>query len=155
MDSDEWRCEDPWPDADSPVLAVADVDDDSDPRGRTRIELRVYDNYSGSGWMAGMGDEIGDVPLNEVALPGTHDSGTYVFDEGRGAAPDSALTTKIDDIIGGIDALADVVMRKIFQKLCRCQNLDFGGQLREGIRYFDLRIAPHEETNTFHTCHGV
>ena len=28
-------------------------------------------------WMADMTPQIGDVPLCRVALPGTHDSGTY------------------------------------------------------------------------------
>jgi hypothetical protein len=28
-------------------------------------------------WMRDLGDEIADVPLNELAIPGTHDMGTY------------------------------------------------------------------------------
>jgi len=155
VDSDEWWSEDPSPDEDSPVLMVADVDDDSDPRGRTRIEIRVFDNYSGSGWMGQLGDHIGGTPFNRVALPGTHDSGTYAFNDELGAAPDSALTMKIDDIIGRVDALADMVLGQIFKKLCQCQTLSFGKQLEEGIRYFDMRIARHADSNTFHTCHGV
>ena len=68
MDSDEWWSEDTSPDKSSPVLLVCDVEDDSDDR-KTRIEVRVYDNYDSANWMNQL----------EVALPGTHDSGKSEF----------------------------------------------------------------------------
>jgi hypothetical protein len=154
VDSDEWWSEDPSPDADSPVLMVADVEKDG-PDGRARIEIRIFDNYSGARWMGQLADSIADTPFNRVALPGTHDSGTYAFNDELGASPDNALTSTIDSIIGGFDMLADVVLKNIFTRLCQCQTLSFARQLQEGIRYFDMRIASHAETGTFHTCHGV
>ena len=108
--------------------------------------------------MGQMEEIIGRRPFNMVGLPGTHDSGTYVYNEELGAAPDSELTTKIDDILGSVDALSglsDFVLGHVFARLCQTQTLNFTRQLEEGIRYFDVRIARHEETNTFHTCHGV
>jgi hypothetical protein len=152
VNSNEWWSEDPSPDKDSPVLLVADVDSDADP---TRIEIRVFDNYAGNKWMAQLEESIADVPLNRVALPGTHDSGTYNFNGELGASPDNSLTSTIDSIIGGIDCVANVVLKNIFTRLCQCQTLSFLRQLQEGIRYFDMRIAPHAETGTFHTVHGV
>lgn len=152
VNSNEWWSEDPSPDKDSPVLLVADVDSDADP---TRIEIRVFDNYAGNKWMAQLEESIADVPLNRVALPGTHDSGTYNFNGELGASPDNSLTSTIDSIIGGIDCVTNVVLKNIFTRLCQCQTLSFLRQLQEGIRYFDMRIAPHAETGTFHTVHGV
>ena len=105
--------------------------------------------------MAQLEENLADTPFSRVALPGTHDSGTYAFNDELGAAPDSDLTMKIDDIIGGVDALADIVLKHIFKRLCQCQTLSFERQLEEGIRYFDMRIASHADSNTFHTCHGV
>lgn len=152
VDSDEWWAEDPSRDASPPILLVADVDDGSD---KTRIEVRIFDNYDGSNWMAQMEQHIRDVPFNRVALPGTHDSGTYKFNAELGASPDNDLTSTIDSIIGGVGCIADRVLGAIFERLCKCQTMDFEGQLGRGIRYFDMRIAFHEETRTFHTCHGV
>ena len=154
VDSDEWWSEDPSPDKESPVLMVADVEGDG-PNGCARIEIRIFDNYSGSSWMGQLEESLADVPFNRVALPGTHDSGTYVFNEELGASPDNSLTSTIDSIIGGIDMLADAVLKNIFSRLCQCQTLSFTRQLEEGIRYFDMRIAPHAESGTFHTVHGV
>lgn len=154
VDSDEWWSEDTSPDRSSPVLLVCDVEDDSDD-GKTRIEVRVYDNYESANWMGQLEEEIADVPFNKVAIPGTHDSGTFLFNKDLGAAPDSDLTGTIQNIIGGVDALADVVLGQIYERLCKCQTLTFEEQLQKGIRYFDMRIAHHEETETYHTCHGV
>ena len=152
VDSDEWWSEDPSPDLESPVLMVADIESDGP---QARIEIRIFDNYSGSGWMGQLEDSIADVPLNRVAFPGTHDSGTYAFNEELGASPDNALTSTIDGIIGGIDMIANSMLHNIWKRLCQCQTLDFTKQLEGGVRYFDMRIAPHKETGTFHTCHGV
>jgi hypothetical protein len=152
VNANEWWSEDPSPDKESPVLLVADVDNSADA---TRIEIRVFDNYAGNKWMEQLEGSIAEVPLNCVALPGTHDSGTYNFNEELGASPDNSLTSTIDSIIGGIDCVANVVLKNIFTRLCQCQTLTFLRQLQEGIRYFDMRVAPHAESGTFHTVHGV
>jgi len=122
VDSDEWWSEDTSPDKSSPVLLVCDVEDDSDDR-KTRIEVRVYDNYDSANWMGQLEEEIADVSFNRVALPGTHDSGTFMYNKDLGAAPDSDLTGIIQNIIGGVDTLADVVLGQIYERLCKCQTL--------------------------------
>ena len=159
VDSDEWWSEDPSPDEESPVLMVADVDDNrgdgDDSDNKTRIEIRIFDNYNGKRWMTQLAKHIANIPINQIGIPGSHDSGTYHFNDTLGAAPDSDLTTKINDIIGGVDALSDFILRQIYIRLCQCQTLNFKKQLEKGIRYFDMRIARHDESGTFHTCHGV
>ena len=87
---------------------------------------------------------------------GTHDSGTYTFDQEMGASPDSDLTTTIEkfcpEMLGG---LANSILGTVFRRLCQCQSKSVLEQLRAGVRYFDLRIARHAESGRFYTCHGV
>ena len=155
VDNDEWWTEDPSPDTESLVNLVADVDE---IEGTSKIEIWVYDNVKTSSWMAELQDSIRDTPLCEVSLPGTHDSGTYRFEKEKGASPDSDLTKTIQDKLdkGGLmGQLTDFVLDNIFTRLCKCQSKTLKQQMECGIRYLDLRIAYHEESETFWTCHGV
>lgn len=88
---------------------------------------------------------------------GTHDSGTYCFDKEKGASPDSDLTTTIQDKMPGrlLRAVSDVILSQVFGRLCQCQDKNFEEQLNSGVRYLDLRVAFHEESGGFFTCHGV
>ena len=155
VDNDNWWTEDTSPDRDSLVNMVADVDEID---GTSKIEIRVYDNVKTSSWMAELHDSIRDKPLCEVSLPGTHDSGTYRFEKEMGASPDSDLTKTIEDKLdkGGLmGKLTDFILDNIFHRLCKCQSKTLKEQMECGIRYLDLRIAYHEESGTFWTCHGV
>jgi hypothetical protein len=146
--------EDTSPDKDSPVNLIADVMEDD---GMWKIELRIYDNYNTKRWMAELADSIKDMPLTQVGIPGTHDSGTYCFDKEKGASPDSDLTKTIQDKLPGrvLGAVSDIILDQVFGRLCQCQDKNFTEQLNSGIRYLDLRIAYHEESGEFFTCHGV
>ncbi len=63
-------------------------------------------------WMKDNWEYIKDKKLSELVIPGTHDSGTYAFSAGIGTGVNTAKT----------------------------QNVSIGDQLRDGIRYFDLRV---------------
>lgn len=158
VDHDSWKAKDTSPDKESSVKLVADVDE-SGKDGDFKIELRIYDNYNPSKWMEEYGKKygLGKKPLCRVGLPGTHDSGTYRFDKDKGASPDSGLTT-IEDILDRghlLGKLNDWILTQVFERLCQCQELTARQQLEEGIRYMDLRLAYHAESQTFMTCHGV
>jgi len=80
----------------------------------------------------------GNLKLNLVNMPGTHDSGTYnikVSDEDleRIKNSDSGEPNIIDLINSNIDAAK--------QALGRTQNKSFFEQLNSGVRYFDIRLA--------------
>ena len=60
---------------------------------------------------------FGDVPVNNLLIPGTHDSGT--FNTGKATQSDHTART---------------------------QSLDIKGQLERGIRYFDLRVQERSGT---------
>lgn len=146
VDHDSWGMEDTSPDRDSPVKLVADVSEDE---GMWKIELRVYDNYNTSRWMAVLQDSIKDLPLTRVGIPGTHDSGTYCFDKDKGASPDSDLTTTIQDKLPG-RFLSNVILDQVFGRLCQCQEKSIKEQLEGGIRYLDLRVAVHAESGEYY-----
>lgn len=144
-----------------PVLAVsADTGEEED--GNCRIDIKIHDYIPPQDWMEVLGKVIADKPLCQVALPGTHDSATYEFNQELGASPDSDLTSGIQDkleIGRGLfrkltEKLNDVVLGVVFERLCKCQELTIQEQLNEGIRYFDLRLASHGE-DQFYTVHGV
>ena len=153
VDHNSWGMEDTSPDKDSPVSLIADVTEEED---MWKIELRIYNNYDTKCWMALLEDSIKDLPLTQVGIPGTHDSGTYCFDKEKGASPDSDLTKTIQDKLPGrvLGAVSDVILSQVFGRLCQCQSKTFKEQLDGGIRYLDLRIAYHE-SGEFYTCHGV
>jgi hypothetical protein len=155
VDHNSWWSEDKSPDKDSFVKLVADVDEED---GESKIEIRIFNNYKGNSWMSELYEHIENTPLCLVGLPGTHDSGTYTFNTEMGASPDSDLTSTIQDkldhgiLLGKVN---DFILRNVFERLCRCQDKSIKEQLEAGIRYLDLRVAFHEESGTYWTCHGV
>eukprot|EP00429_Kryptoperidinium_foliaceum_P025007 CAMPEP_0176147498 /NCGR_PEP_ID=MMETSP0120_2-20121206/75192_1 /TAXON_ID=160619 /ORGANISM="Kryptoperidinium foliaceum, Strain CCMP 1326" /LENGTH=447 /DNA_ID=CAMNT_0017484117 /DNA_START=65 /DNA_END=1408 /DNA_ORIENTATION=- len=147
VDHDSWICRDSSLDLESSVVMVAYVDECQDD-DNFKIEIRIYDNFDGAKWMEQLGDshDLGKQPLCRVGLPGTHDSCTYKFDADKGNSPDSA------EILG---VLPDMILSQIFERLCQCQSLSTKEQLERGIRYLDLRVGYHPESDSFATCHGV
>jgi hypothetical protein len=102
---------------------------------------------AGATWMADSMQHIGDVPLSRVALPGTHDSGTYAM------ATESALDPYNEGararVVAAVDQVAqqrEVSARPLLLGWSRAQDLSIGDQLRAGIRYLDLRVSLVEST---------
>lgn len=159
-DHEKWWARD-CPDEKTPAVAIsADVGEEAD--GKCRIDIKIHDYIPPHQWMNVMGKEIEGKPLCQVALPGTHDSATYQFNKDLGASPDSNLTSGIQDkleIGRGLirkvgEKINDAVLTAVFKRLCKCQDLTIAQQLKEGIRYLDLRVASYGE-DQFYTCHGV
>ena len=160
VDRNSWKSKDETPDDydKCSVKLVADVDEEDDDNWK--IELRIYDNYNPCKWMEEYGEKhnLGSKRFCDVGIPGTHDSGTYKFDKDKGASPESGLTTKLEDILDHgrlLGKLNDFILKNIFERLCQCQDLSIKEQLQLGVRYFDLRVAHHAESDSYMTCHGV
>ena len=152
VDHNSWNTIDITPDHGSPIVLVADVNEDND---MWKIELRVYNNYDTKCWMQQLAEQIQDQPLTQIGIPGTHDSGTYCFDKEKGASPDNDLTSTIQDKFSFLGGVTDMLLSQIFHRLCQCQEKSIKEQLEHGIRYLDLRVAIHKESGEFYTCHGV
>lgn len=148
--------------AGSEVMVSTDVDENDD---QFRIEIRIFNSIRTQSWMGDLAESIKDKPLCQVGLPGTHDSGTFMFDQELGASPDSDLTMTIQDkldgaggrgLLGSIGSVInDTILGTVFTSLCKTQDKSIKEQLEGGIRYLDLRVVRHEENGNFYTCHGV
>ena len=81
-------------------------------------------------WMKDFIKEIGDIPLSQLSIPGSHDSGTYNFDSSS----------------------------KIFS-MAKAQNVSLTQQLNAGIRFLDIRYGNKEVNGenvigVFHTLYA-
>ncbi|KAL7042631.1 hypothetical protein ACKWTF_001224 [Chironomus riparius] len=101
-------------------------------------------SYDLENWMKKLPDSIRDnVPIINLAIPGTHNSGSYAINSMSAIAPDADGSTP--------------GLHKAFPKRICCwaktQEYTFKQQLVNGIRYFDLRLAPKGDDIYF--VHGV
>ena len=114
-------------------------------------------------WMAQRAALIGDRQLRELALPGSHDSGTYPID-GSSFIPAEIAAGNAD----AADYLLSFnVLRSDFKdfpassitaalaKWARAQRHIMDVQLKAGVRYFDLRVIPSQTGLDFYTTHGL
>ena len=118
-----------------------------------------------SNWMGALADRIGNVPLNQLVIPGTHDSGTFSV---TGNPPDPFLKRVPfspdqfgQEWSGGqmsaLDGLArHAILNRMFLPWGRAQDTSIGRQLAEGARYLDLRVCggPNPD-QTLSICHGL
>lgn len=92
-------------------------------------------------WMEALGGVIGGRPLNTVRLPGSHDSGTATITANSAFAPDSSWWHQFAP--GTVANWA------------RSQSRTIAQQLADGIRYFDLRVAPAAAGGGFVLVHAM
>ena len=82
-------------------------------------------------WMRDLGSDIEKVPLTELTIPGSHDTGTY------GASGDGETSkdhqAEVCETIISSDSIC--------QSYAKAQNRGITDELNDGIRYFDLRIC--------------
>lgn len=97
------------------------------------------DDNNDANWMSYIPDEK---YINQINIPGTHDSGTFNLG--------SLTNNKITDYLlpGGIP-LGQL------SEYSQTQNLDIREQLDRGIRFFDIRLALiNNESKDLYLCHG-
>ncbi|MCM3746585.1 beta/gamma crystallin-related protein [Paenibacillus pasadenensis] len=96
--------------------------------------------------------------LRNVILPGTHDSGTGVFDD---AGFDESLAP---DLINTSQIYQYVIPTGTVKSQSRTQDYNVAEQLNAGIRYLDLRVGPNQyfsgtsfqnQETTLRTMHGL
>jgi len=78
-----------------------------------------------SSWMERLYNQNSDIRLRDIAIPGTHDAGTF-----------------------SIKSIAPVEALSVTQSRNLCQ------QAKDGIRYFDLRVSNDDDNNKFIIVHG-
>jgi len=83
-------------------------------------------------WMGKL--PIDDIPLQNLVIPGSHDSGSYNIKCWSQVSPDSP--SKWIALVGCIVAPSSI-----------CQRYDIIGQLNIGIRFFDFRVCNRSDCN--------
>jgi hypothetical protein len=106
-------------------------------------------------WMARLADRIADRELGALAMPGSHDSGTY---------PITGLTRLSAEFASGSIAVAALLtalgaspadpITGAFASWSRTQRHTVGAQLAAGVRYLDLRFIPDPLGRRFVSTHG-
>jgi len=83
----------------------------------------------------------GDKKINQINIPGTHDSGTYDI-------------TKLynNKLISGV---LSVLVSSIKDLSGQTQDLSITEQLKSGIRYLDIRLALNEDNKDLYVAHGI
>ncbi|CAM3469165.1 MULTISPECIES: immunoglobulin-like domain-containing protein [Saccharibacillus] len=104
----------------------------------------------GGSWMTEIGSrnpQFGELPLTEVVMPGTHDAGTHGMSNVQDPAPDSYDLTSYSTFAG------ISVIKPAIKNWSMTQAVPIKEQLNQGIRYFDLRVAPNVWNNLFSGYH--
>jgi hypothetical protein len=94
-----------------------------------------------SRWMEDLSPFIEKRPLNRIALPGTHDSGTSTLSR------DSAISRDASSTIWNAGLTPGIKSRVYDWALA--QNLSVADQLQSGIRYLDIRVLDNRLVETF------
>lgn len=86
-------------------------------------------------WMSVLPEELWDIPLTDLAIPGSHDAMSYCLDI------NSPLVRSESDFFRLLDGLFYCFTRPVIFKWATTQDKSIEEQLSMGIRFFDLRIA--------------
>lgn len=99
-------------------------------------------------WMEELPAALHHVPLLSLAIPGSHDAGSYSLDPHSEVAPDQPELYYPSVFMG-------CFMKHIIMNWTKTQTLAIKQQLESGIRYFDLRIASRGNSNELYVVHGL
>jgi hypothetical protein len=113
----------------------------------------AVNSYAQATWMSDNAVLLGKKQLNEIALPGAHDAGTFAIstskksesnsgDDGL-ASPDSKKAKRIFSMLG-----------PVFSDWAKTQERTTAEMLNDGIRYLDIRVCV-DNKGVLMTCHGV
>ncbi|XP_029564233.1 PI-PLC X domain-containing protein 1 isoform X3 [Salmo trutta] len=117
-------------------------------------EIAMYsdeDQQNYEDWMASLPEELWDVPLSSLAIPGSHDAMSYSLDI------NSPLIRSESDTFRLLDGIFYCLTRPAIYRWSTTQEKGIVEQLSEGIRYFDLRIAhkPYDPSNELYFTHVI
>lgn len=98
-------------------------------------------------WMSIVFPLLRSLPLNNLAIPGTHDSCTSEIHSRSKVSSDSPALQFL--------SFLTPVAGYFVARWSKCQEKHVKQQLIEGIRYFDIRVDFHAESKTFYTAHGL
>ncbi|NXH13331.1 PLCX1 protein, partial [Bucco capensis] len=86
-------------------------------------------------WMSQLPEKLWDIPLYNLALPGSHDTMTYCLDK------NSAVSGNESKLVKLLNKCIPCIVHPIIMKWSTTQVLTVTEQLEAGVRYLDFRIA--------------
>ncbi|KAM4788283.1 PI-PLC X domain-containing protein 1 isoform 1-T1 [Cyanocitta cristata] len=86
-------------------------------------------------WMSQLPEKLWDIPLYNLALPGSHDTMTYCLDKS------SAVSGNESKLVKFLSKCLPCIVHPIIMKWSTTQVLTVTEQLEAGVRYLDFRIA--------------
>ncbi|XP_076452451.1 PI-PLC X domain-containing protein 3-like isoform X2 [Babylonia areolata] len=89
--------------------------------------------------MGNLPAHLHDVPLYDIAIPGTHDSGTSDLSSWKGVGSDKSRELRC--IMTGLMCLCCCFFTSFLKSWNKCQRLNFYQQLCVGVRFFDMRVT--------------
>jgi len=109
--------------------------------------------FAQAAWMSGNAALLGKKQLNEIALPGAHDAGTYAIAAnktkgislGDGEGMSSPDNKKVKRFLS---------FGSVFADWAKTQERTAAEMLDDGVRYFDLRVCV-DSKGVLMTCHGL
>ncbi|XP_048056392.1 PI-PLC X domain-containing protein 1 [Megalobrama amblycephala] len=104
-----------------------------------------------SDWMSEMTAGFWDIPLWNLAIPGSHDTMTYCLDQ------QSSVLKSEPKVLQLLAALFPCIVRPCIIKWSTTQEDSISNQLDLGIRFLDLRIAHKikDPDEVFYFAHGI
>ena len=104
-------------------------------------------------WMSDNAALLGKKQLNEIALPGAHDAGTFAIEtsknSGIGIGSGDGVSSPDNKQIKRILSFGSV-----FSDWAKTQERTTKEMLNDGIRYFDIRVCV-DDKGVLMTCHGL
>ena len=91
-------------------------------------------------WMHILPHEIKQRPLNQLCIPGTHNSASHDCSHRNGLGKDAERILKY-------------LPAKLIQRWAKCQRVSPLQQLNDGIRYLDIRLSMNR--GVVNICHGL
>ncbi|XP_028392086.1 PI-PLC X domain-containing protein 3-like [Dendronephthya gigantea] len=115
-----------------------------------KFQNTTADRISYSSWMENLPSRFHNKPLIDIAIPGSHDSGSYSL------SPQSPYSNRLDPKVKEIISLMDNVTGKdLLYRWSVTQAQTIGEQLRSGVRYLDMRISFEPSQNELYVAHSL
>lgn len=125
--------------------------------------------WDGACWMKDLSGRIGNLPLATLSLVGTHNSASASISFESDVAPDCPVDIPMGDqptftpppspserVFGKLSAVKRKLMLRVAAVWARNQSRSVAEQLRLGVRYLDLRVAPnHARGGGLYITHGL
>uniref|UniRef100_A0A8B9FMT9 Phosphatidylinositol specific phospholipase C X domain containing 1 n=1 Tax=Amazona collaria TaxID=241587 RepID=A0A8B9FMT9_9PSIT len=115
------------------------------------LQTCIHMCHENGQWMSQLPEKLWDIPLYDLALPGSHDTMTYCLDK------NSAVSGNECKLVKFLSKCVPCIVHPVIMKWSTTQVLTVTEQLEAGVRYLDFRIAhkPNDPSMNLYFVHMV